>query len=48
MGNRSYNNLWDVTANASWEADIWGKLSAEKRATYASYLATDEAQKAVQ
>lgn len=48
VGNRSYNNLWDITANASWEADIWGKLSAEKRATYASYLATAEAQKAVQ
>ena len=45
---RTYNNLFDITSNASWEADIWGKLSAQKRASYASYLATLEAQKAVQ
>ena len=45
---RTYNNLFDITGNASWEADIWGKLSAQKRASYASYLATLEAQKAVQ
>ena len=45
---RTYNNLFDITGNASWEADIWGKLSAQKRASYASYLATVEAQKAVQ
>ena len=48
MGERSYNNLWDITGAASWEADIWGKLSAQRRASYASYLATVEAQKAVQ
>ena len=45
---RSYNNLFDLTASTSWEVDIWGKLSAQKRASYASYLATLEAQKAVQ
>ena len=44
----TYNNLFDITGSASWEADIWGKLSAQKRASYASYLATVEAQKAVQ
>ncbi|MDO4881275.1 MAG: TolC family protein [Capnocytophaga sp.] len=48
IGERTYGNLWDITGNASWEADIWGKLSAQKRASYASYLATVEAQKAVQ
>ena len=48
MGERMYNNLWDITGAASWEADIWGKLSAQRRASYASYLATVEAQKAVQ
>ena len=48
MGERTYNNLWDLTGAASWEADIWGKLSAQRRASYASYLATVEAQKAVQ
>ena len=48
MGERTYNNLWDITGSASWETDIWGKLSAQRRASYASYLATVEAQKAVQ
>ena len=48
MGERTYNSLWDITGAASWEADIWGKLSAQRRASYASYLATVEAQKAVQ
>ena len=48
VGERTYNNLWDITGAASWEADIWGKLSAQRRASYASYLATVEAQKAVQ
>ena len=48
MGERTYNNLWDITGAASWEADIWGKLSAQRRASYASSLATVEAQKAVQ
>lgn len=48
MGERTYNNLWDITGAASWETDIWGKLSAQRRASYASYLVTVEAQKAVQ
>ena len=48
IGQRTYGNLWDITASASWEADIWGKISAQKRAQTASYLATVEAQKAVQ
>ena len=48
IGDRTYGNLWDITASASWEADIWGKISAQKRAQTASYLATVEAQKAVQ
>ena len=48
VGERTYGNLWDLTGAASWEADIWGKLSAQRRASYASYLATVEAQKAVQ
>ena len=48
VGERTYGSLWDLTGAASWEADIWGKLSAQHRASYASYLATVEAQKAVQ
>ena len=48
VGERSYANLWDITGTASWEVDIWNKLSAQKRAQKASYLATLQAQKAVQ
>ena len=29
---------FDVTANLSWEADIWGKIRSNKRATQAAYL----------
>ena len=31
-------NQFDVTANLSWEADIWGKIRSNKRATQAAYL----------
>ncbi|EDM44919.1 putative outer membrane lipoprotein [unidentified eubacterium SCB49] len=31
-------DTYDVTANLSWEADIWGKIRSNKRATQASYL----------
>lgn len=33
---------------ASWEADIWGKLSSSKRAYYANLLYSDAGRKAVQ
>lgn len=29
---------YDATANLSWEADIWGKIRSNKRATQAAYL----------
>ncbi|WP_275316760.1 efflux transporter outer membrane subunit [Tenacibaculum bernardetii] len=29
---------FDLTANLSWEADIWGKIRSNKRATQAAYL----------
>ena len=29
---------FDITANLSWEADIWGKIRSNKRATQAVYL----------
>ncbi len=29
---------FDVSANLSWEADIWGKIRSNKRATQAAYL----------
>jgi len=31
-------NSYDVTANLSWEADIWGKIRSNKRAAQADYL----------
>ena len=35
-------------AEASWELDIWGKLSSAKRAAYANLLGSDAGRKAVQ
>jgi len=29
---------YDITANLSWEADIWGKIRSNRRATQAAYL----------
>ena len=29
---------YDITGNLSWEADIWGKIRSNKRATQAAYL----------
>ena len=29
---------FDITANLSWEADIWGKIRSNQRATQAAYL----------
>ena len=34
--------------STSWEADIWGKLSSAKRASYATLLQSDAAKRAVQ
>jgi multidrug efflux system outer membrane protein len=39
---------YQVTGNLSWEADIWGKIRSNKRATSASYLQTLAAKQAVQ
>jgi len=41
-------NTYQLSADASWEIDIWGKLRSSKRAAYASLLASDAGQKAVQ
>ncbi|WP_149273368.1 efflux transporter outer membrane subunit [Pareuzebyella sediminis] len=38
---------YQLTANLSWEADIWGKIRSNRRATRASYLRTVAAQQAV-
>lgn len=39
---------YQLTGNFSWEADIWGKIRSNKRATSASYLQTIAAKQAVQ
>ncbi len=40
-------DTYQLAANLSWEADIWGKIRSNKRATNASYLQTVAAQQAV-
>lgn len=47
IGERRYVNQFDISGNASWEVDIWGRLKAQERAQYASYLGTVEAHRAV-
>lgn len=39
---------YQFTGNLSWEADIWGKIRSNKRATSATYLQTIAAKQAVQ
>ncbi|WP_257668855.1 TolC family protein [Parapedobacter tibetensis] len=39
---------YSAGASLSWEVDIWGKIRSQKAAALASYLQTEEAQKAVQ
>lgn len=39
---------YQLTGNISWEADIWGKIRSNKRATSATYLQTLAAKQAVQ
>lgn len=39
---------YTVAASLSWEADIWGKIRSRNEATLASFLATQEARKAIQ
>lgn len=36
-------SLWEAGFNASWELDIWGKLSSAKRSSFASLLKTEAA-----
>src|SRR5690606_36939986 len=39
---------YELSSKLSWEADIWGKIRSNKRATLASYLQTEAATRAVQ
>ncbi|MDN3665133.1 efflux transporter outer membrane subunit [Algibacter miyuki] len=40
-------DTYDVTAKLSWEADIWGKIRSNKRATQAAYLQSVSGHQAV-
>lgn len=44
--NRS-TNQYQLTGTLSWEADIWGKIRSNKRATNASFLQTSAANQAI-
>ena len=48
LGERTHLHQWDMIASTSWEADIWGKINAQKKAYYASFLATTAAHQAIQ
>ena len=47
MGERNWVTQFDLTANATWEADIWGKLKSAEKAQVANYLQTVAVHKAV-
>ncbi|MDO5105529.1 efflux transporter outer membrane subunit [Capnocytophaga sp.] len=44
---RTFNNQWDAIATASWEADIWGKISTQNKANQATFLVSTVAHQAV-
>jgi len=41
-------STYQLGVEASWEVDLWGKLSSSKRSAYANLLATDAGRKAVE
>jgi multidrug efflux system outer membrane protein len=45
---RTLTSVYRAYLSTSWEADVWGKLSASKRMALANYLQTDAAKRAVQ
>ncbi|WP_315816716.1 efflux transporter outer membrane subunit [Paraflavitalea speifideaquila] len=45
---KSYVENYQLIANISWEADIWGKIRRQKETTIAQYLQTQEGARAVQ
>lgn len=47
LGQRQRLDQSDITGNLGWEADIWGKITSQKRANQASYLQTVAAHQAV-
>lgn len=47
-GSTSVSNQFALTASASWEADIWGKLNSTKKANLAALLASDAYKRSIQ
>ncbi|WP_372751004.1 TolC family protein [Labilibaculum sp.] len=39
---------YDLSASVTWEADIWGKIRSNKRASQATYLKSEASRRAVQ
>lgn len=46
-GKRTSVNLYEISGNLSWEADIWGKIRSNQRATNATFLQSISAHQAV-
>lgn len=44
----THSQQYTLGLNSSWEADVWGKLSSAKRASYASLLYSQAGKQAVQ
>ncbi|MDD4922086.1 MAG: efflux transporter outer membrane subunit [Bacteroidales bacterium] len=47
-GGNKKSTLWEAGLTASWELDVWGKLTSSKKAALAVYLQTDAAHRAIQ
>ncbi|RIY36925.1 hypothetical protein CKY20_05205 [Capnocytophaga canis] len=47
-GERTHLRQWDLTATTAWEADIWGKINAQKKANYAGALSSIASHQAIQ
>ncbi len=42
-----YNNVYEISANMSWELDFWGRIRRSNEAALADLLSAEEAQRAV-
>lgn len=47
VGDRQHLLQYQIGADLSWEADIWGKIRSNEKATIANYLRTEAAHQAV-
>lgn len=47
IGERQFLNQYEISASLSWEADIWGKIRSNQRASAAGYLQSVSAHQAV-